>query len=83
MKTEATEKIIAALKEENARLRSFLHEREIHPDYEYKTTQGPRKAWDGEPDLSIEGWEENVDLNGGWERFDYHEERYWKRTRLI
>lgn len=43
--------------------------------YEYRTTEGPRKAWDGEPDLSKEGWEEYKE----WERFDYTEERYWRR----
>ena len=48
------------------------------PDpYEYRTTDGPRKAWDGEPDLSKEGWEEYQE----WERFDYHEERYWRRLK--
>jgi len=68
-------------KEEAERLQAFLHLREMHPDYEYRTTEGPRKAWDGEPDLSIERWEENVDLNEGWERFDYTEERYWRRIK--
>ncbi len=41
---------------------------------EYHTTYGPRKSWDGEPDLTKEGWTET-----GWERLDYHEERYWER----
>lgn len=44
------------------------------PQYEYRTTQGPRKAWDGEPDLTKEGWEQ-VDF----ERFSYHEEKRWRR----
>lgn len=45
--------------------------------YEYRTTHGQRKCWDGEPDLSKEGWEEYKE----WERFDYHEERYWRRLK--
>ena len=43
--------------------------------YEYQTTEGQRKCWDGEPDLSEEGWEEWAE----WERFEYTEERYWRR----
>lgn len=44
--------------------------------YAYETTRGGRKTWDGEPDLSKEGWEEYRP----WERFDYHEERSWRRV---
>ena len=44
------------------------------PEFEYRTTQGGRKTWDGEPDLTKEGWE-----NRGWERFDFHEEIRWRR----
>lgn len=47
----------------------------LQDGYEYRITQGERKAWDGLPDLSLEGWEEYRE----WERFDYHEERYWRR----
>lgn len=47
------------------------------PDYEYQITDGQRKCWDGEPDLSKEGWEEWKE----WERFNYHEERYWRRKK--
>jgi len=48
------------------------------PDpYEYRITDGQRKAWDGTPDLSEDGWEEYKE----WERFDYHEERYWRRKK--
>ena len=43
--------------------------------YEYQTTEGQRKCWDGEPDLADEGWEEYKE----WERFEYTEERYWRR----
>ncbi len=47
--------------------------------YEYRTTSGPRKSWDGEPDLTKEGWEP-ISGADSWERFDYHEERYWRRA---
>jgi len=43
--------------------------------YHYRITTGQRKCWDGEPDLSEEGWEEWAE----WERFDFTEERYWRR----
>lgn len=49
---------------------------ESPPFCEYRVTTGQRKAWDGEPDLAKEGWEEYQ----AWERFDYHEERYWRRV---
>lgn len=52
--------------------------------YEYRTTSGGRKTWDGEPDLTTEGWEPDPDRGRpgeSWERFDYHEERYWRRLK--
>lgn len=49
--------------------------REPMPCTEFRVTQGPRKAWDGEPDLSKEGWTEYRE----WERYDFYEERYWSR----
>jgi hypothetical protein len=63
----------------------------LHPGWEYATTTGPRKAWDdaevpprgddGKPDLT---WESNVSAGSenGWERFDYHEEAYWRRPKV-
>lgn len=54
---------------------SIIHDVEI--GYEYQVTDGPRKCWDGEPDLSKEGWEEYKE----WERFQYYEERYWRRKK--
>jgi hypothetical protein len=60
-----------------------LHAFRAHPLYEYATTQGPRKAWDhiDEPPEG-NGWERNLDAGrNGWERFDYHEESYWRRLR--
>lgn len=66
-----------------------MHADFAHPHYEYATTEGPRKTWDegaslppadpatGETDLT---WERNVDAGDrGWERFDVHEESYWRR----
>jgi hypothetical protein len=59
-----------------------LHARCSHPSYEYKTTEGQRKAWD---DADVppegEGWERNVDkgYGEGWARLDYTEESYWRR----
>lgn len=49
--------------------------------WEYETRTGPRKAFDDE-DIPPEGegWERNTDMGrGGWERFDSHEESYWRR----
>lgn len=68
-----------------------LHSQRAHPDYEYATTEGPRKQWlgiddppsgeDGEPDTS---WERNTDAGRpgmGWDRFDYTEQSYWRRRK--
>lgn len=61
-----------------------LHQRNAHPAYEYATTQGQRKAWSWVDDPPEgEGWELNatsVDPDA-FERFDYTEERYWRRLR--
>ncbi|TFB96544.1 MULTISPECIES: hypothetical protein [unclassified Cryobacterium] len=54
-------------------------------EYETATTTGPRKSWDrsiDDPPDDREGWE--LDPTKGrpgesWDRFDYHEERYWRR----
>lgn len=63
------------------RLRSFMHARAMHPDYEYTSTDGPRKAFD-EHAPEGERWERNTDMGrNGWERFDYHEEAYWRRRK--
>ncbi|MFD9256958.1 hypothetical protein [Streptomyces sp. NPDC059538] len=68
-----------------------LHARKAHPDWEYATTEGPRKQWDdaSEPPSDDDGvpdptWERNLDAGyrgEGWERFDYTEESYWRRRR--
>lgn len=66
------------------RLESALHRRMAHPDYEYATTKGQRKAWDVTPPEQGDGpvWEMNKDYHDGWERFEYHEEAYWRRPVL-
>jgi hypothetical protein len=62
-----------------------LHSRFAHSDYEYETTTGQRKAWDAaDVPPEGEGWERNVDAGRpgeGWDRFDYHEESYWRRPK--
>lgn len=68
-----------------------LHARFAHPGYEYRTTEGARKQWDGIncPPVDENGgpdptWERNIDAGhpgSGWERFDYTEESYWRRPR--
>lgn len=67
--------------EEYERLVAWLHSKKQHPDYEYETTDGPRKSWyDEDKPPEGEGWERNVHAGrNGWERFDYHEEAYWMR----
>ena len=53
--------------------------------WEYAVTTGPRKTW-GDAELDPPdhrpGWiVDNDKGSAGWERFEYHEERYWKRLR--
>ena len=72
----------AAAVAQNDQLTHWLHSKQRHPDYEYETTTGPRKAWyDEDKSPEGEGWERNIHVgNYGWERFDYHEESYWMRV---
>lgn len=58
-----------------------LHADRMHPDYEYATTEGQRKAWyDIDVPPEGDGWERNTAAGrNGWERFDYTEESYWRR----
>lgn len=60
-----------------------LHAKLRHPDYEYETTDGPRKAFDEHsPDEDDPMWERNVHVGrNGWDRFAYHEEAYWMRRK--
>lgn len=60
-----------------------LHASNSNPAWEYETTEGPRKSWDDadEPPEG-EGWERNTDKGrGGWDRFEYTEESYWRRLK--
>lgn len=80
---QGLESELTAARDEAERLRGILHAREMHPDFEYAATHGPRKAWYDE-DVSPEGdgWEPNkYKGRDGWDRFDYHEEAYWMRLR--
>lgn len=58
-----------------------LHRRRLHPDWEYATTEGPRKQWDySDVPPGGEGWVRNRCAGrDGWERFEYTEESYWMR----
>jgi Arc/MetJ family transcription regulator len=68
-----------------------LHQHHAHPDFEYATTEGPRKAWDDEmvpPRDEVtgkpgEGWEPDITSVDpeAWERFDNTEQRYWRRRK--
>lgn len=60
-----------------------LHRDRAHPDWEYATTEGPRKQWyDEDVPPEGEGWVRNVEAGrDGWDRFDYTEESYWRRPR--
>lgn len=66
-----------------------LHSRFAHPAYEYRTTTGPRKQWDDADTPPVDEsfnpdptWERNTDAGiGGWMRFDFAEESYWRRLR--
>lgn len=60
-----------------------LHRLCAMPGWEYRTTTGPRKVWD---DVEVPpeggGWVSNAARGrAGWERFDYHEEAYWRRPK--
>lgn len=67
----------------------FLDETEATPapeppaseQWEYETTSGPRKAWsNSETPPKGDGWIRDKSRGcNGFERFDYHEESYWKR----
>lgn len=68
---------------EIARLTDALHERRAHPDFEYETTRTARKSgFSVKP--SGDGWEPNEyggDPHSSWERFEFHEEQYWRRRK--
>lgn len=57
---------------------------EPEDEWEYETTYGGRKQdWPDEVPPPGDGWERDIDRGRmGWERFDYHEEAYWKRRKV-
>lgn len=73
------------------RYANHLHAERAHPDYEYCTTVTGRKTSENPRDKLVgDGWEPNnsctymVDgevIDDSWERFDYHEEYYWRRKK--
>jgi hypothetical protein len=77
-----TDQPIEAITADRDRLADTLHIRRAHPDYEYDTTEGQRKAWDCHPPEG-DGWEPNITSENpeAWERFDYTEEAYWRRLK--
>ncbi|MCX4697026.1 hypothetical protein [Streptomyces sp. NBC_01373] len=68
-----------------------LHAERRHPGFEYATTRGQRKQWDdadrppaGENCDPDHTWQPNLDAGRpgmGWDRFEYHEEAYWRRPK--
>jgi hypothetical protein len=58
-----------------------LHVSDPAPAYEYRVTEGQRKAWDQEPDLSVEGWERDPTVgDDGWQRHEFTETITWRRA---
>ncbi len=72
-KVKRLSKVIVTLDEK-------LHSLREHPEYEYETTFCGRKCGSHE-EPEGNGWKLNDDYNEGWERFDYHEETYWRRKK--
>lgn len=48
----------------------------VTPELDWTITKGQRKAWDGKPDLTEEGW-----IPFGFSRMEFHEERSWFKVR--
>ena len=68
------------LLEECERLAYALHMARRHPDFEYETTTCPRKQGPAFPPTG-DGWEDNGEGHDCWERFEYHDEHYWRRRK--
>lgn len=73
----------ARIADEHQQLVAKLHKAQRHPDYEYETTESPRKSGDSKRPEEGEGWEPNNYACDGrnWERGDYTETEYWMRTK--
>jgi hypothetical protein len=76
---------INEVQDEVDRLSAILHSRCSHPDYEYETTHGPRKAWTSEDEPPAgEGWLRNTHYGEAAQgRFEHHEESYWMRRKSL
>jgi hypothetical protein len=90
------EDVIDDLAAEVDRLTFTLHCRCAHPDFEYETTQTARKSGD-DPLIGLpgDGWEPNDIVNNheykygevvkehwrNWERYQFHEDNYWRRRK--
>lgn len=88
--------LILDFAKELERLTFALHCCRQHPDFEYATTQTARKSGD-DPRVGLDGdgWEPNDivphhNYKDGeivekywrnWERFQFHEDNYWRRRR--
>lgn len=68
--------------DEAAQLRA-MHREQRHSEWEYATTTSVRKQGDP-PRPNGNGWMLNQYAGrDGWERFDAHEEAYWRRPKLV
>ena len=90
------EDVIADLAAEVDRLTFVLHRCRAHPEFEYELTHTARKSGD-DPRIGLDGdgWEpndivENHEYADGkvvkehwcnWERFQFHEDNYWRRRK--
>lgn len=73
-------------KTELERLTTFLHSIERHPDYDYTTVTTGRKSCEDSDPYREKGeaeWTWNEHHFGGFERFDYTEEHYWRRLKSL
>jgi len=72
-----------------------LHQMRAHPDFEYVSTQSPRKGdsttpggegWEPNPIIPVHEYSEGTPVRviawRNWEREDYFDEEHWRRRRL-
>lgn len=73
----------AARPRQDTRIDAELHRDMAHPDFEYETTETPRKCGYSKKPYG-DGWEPNPHVTGdgrNWQRFDNTEEEYWMRRK--
>jgi hypothetical protein len=74
------EESVEELKQKLERLEKYLHSKKYHPDYEYLTLTTIRKG--PEPEPPSDRWKRNIEeSDNGFERFEYHDEYYWRRNK--